>query len=271
MLRLAAFALLFSLGGVAIVGLLEERMLYPFDSHRISPKAAGLSTISEKIFETEGAKLVTWVAPPRAGKPVVLYFHGNAGNLAMRAPRFQHMLAQGYGLVAMAYRGSSGSTGSPSQKAIVSDVRALYRDLHKVLPSDAPRVLYGESLGTGVVIVGLMASEVQPRPAAVVLEAPFTSISDVALNTSPKLAPLTKFLTSPWKSLRDAKALNAPLLVIHGTDDNLIPIEQGRQIFSAAPANSKKFLAVQGAGHTNLWRSDVLQEIWRFIEASGRL
>ncbi len=275
MLRLALFALLFSFGGLLVVSQLEQRMLYPFDSTRVSPSKLGLTNLKEVTFETEGAKLVTWVAPPRQGKPVILYFHGNAGNLALRAGRFRRFTERGYGLVAMAYRGSSGSSGTPSQKAITADVRTLYRNLERVLKTDAPRVLYGESLGTGVVVVGLMSSVVRDAqkgagpPAAVVLEAPYTSVVDVALNMAPELAPLAKHLTSTWETLAAAAHLTTPLLVIHGTKDDLIPITQGRKVFNAAPARDKIFLEVKGANHNDLWRSDTLPAMWRFIDTYG--
>ena len=230
----------------------------------------------KKLLEVKGATLVTWVAAPKAGKPVILYFHGNAGNLANRVGRFRRFIARGYGLVAMAYRGSSGSTGRPSQKAITADVRALYRDLDNVLKTDAPRVLYGESLGSGVVTVALLSSFVIDAekgagpPAAVVLEAPYSSILDVALVMSPELEPLSKYLKSTWESAKHAHYIKSPLLVIHGTDDTLIPIGQGRHVYDAAQSTDKQFLAVKGAGHTDLWRSDVLPKLWQFIDRSSR-
>ncbi|MBU2980736.1 alpha/beta hydrolase [Lentibacter algarum] len=276
MLRVLAYITLFSLGGYVAVGLLEQKMIYPFDSTRVSPAKAGVPNLTEKTLEVDGAQLVTWVAAPRGGKPVILYFHGNAGNLANRAGRFRRFTERGYGLVAMAYRGSSGSTGTPSQKAITADVRTLYRHLDRVLKSDNPRVLYGESLGTGVVILGLLASAVTDAekgagpPAAVVLEAPYSSILDVALGMSPQLEPLSKFLTSTWESAANARYIKSPLLVIHGTEDAFIPIAQGRKVFAAAATNDKQFLAVKGGGHTDLWRSDVLPHLWRFIDRSSR-
>jgi len=274
MLRLLGALAVFGLGGAFGIGLLEQKMLYPFDARAVSPAKAGVPRLSETRFETGGERLVVWRAAPRPGKPVILYFHGNAGNLAMRAGRFNALLDRGYGLVAMAYRGSSGSTGTPSQKAITSDVRALYRDLGKVLDTDAPRVLYGESLGSAVVTVAIMSSverdgDKGTAPAATVLEAPFTSVSDVAKALDPRLARLTPLLRSRWESLEQAHMLDVPLLVIHGTRDELIPIAQGRQIFEAATAQDKQFLAVEGAGHTDLWRADVLETLWDFIDAQG--
>lgn len=271
MLRLLAVLSLLGMGGAFGIGLLEQKMLYPFDSRAISPAQAGVPRLSETRFETGGERLVVWSAAPRPSKPVILYFHGNAGNLALRARRFNALLDSGYGLVAMAYRGSSGSTGTPSQKAMTSDVRALYRDLGKVLDTDAPRVLYGESLGSAVVTVGIMSSVVRDaekgtEPAAVVLEAPFTSVAQVAEALDPRLARLSPLLTSRWESLGQAHMLDVPLLVIHGEQDDLIPLEQGRRMFDAATAQDKRFLAVEGAGHTDLWRADVLETLWDFIE-----
>lgn len=254
---------------------LERMALYPFDSTHVSPQSLGQGRLSEQEWiAPDGSKLIVWTALPNKGKPVIFYLHGNAGNLANRAGRFVRFLDRGYGLIAPAYRGSSGSDGSPSQKVISADIRHIWRNKQDILPTgDAPIVLYGESLGTGVAITGLLASTATDaekgagRPAAVVLEAPFTSIPDVVQGLYPSFSYLADYVTETWDSLRYSNWLIEPLLIIHGTKDELIPIEQGRRIFSAAPTQEKQFITVNGAGHTDLWRSDVLPRLWRFIDA----
>ncbi|WP_322865637.1 alpha/beta hydrolase [Aquicoccus sp. G2-2] len=265
MLKTVAFLAVVAFGGVFGLARIERAALYPFDATRVAPEAVGVQA-REEIFQSGGEKLVLWVARARAGKPVVLYFHGNAGNLAARAGRFDQFLARGFGLVALGYRGSSGSTGVPSERNIAFDAGRLLARVGDYAGA-APVVIYGESLGTGVALAAIERAGVQP--AAVVLEAPFTDIRAVARHAEPKLEPLISQMKSEWNSLRRIKGLKAPLLVIHGSDDELIPIAMGRQVFDAAPGPDRAFIAVKGGHHTDLWRSDVLPRLWRFIDRFG--
>ncbi|MGH1354460.1 MAG: alpha/beta hydrolase [Thalassovita sp.] len=239
----------------------ERWLIYPFDPRHVSPSEAGLPQVTEtRITTPDGETLVVWSAPAKHGKPVILYFHGNAGNLATRKGRFQRMLDQGFGLIAPAYRGSSGSTGAPSEDVLIADAVLIAN--HPDLPQSKRRVVYGESLGTAVSIA-LIAQGTAAD--ALLLEAPLTSIHAMAETHYPALAPLTDKLNNHWPSLDRAHHLTLPLMIVHGTQDTLIPIEMGRQIHTAAPSGNKSFLAVQGAGHTDLWRSDTLPKMWRFL------
>lgn len=262
--------LLFSIlaGGMFNIEELERRSVYPFDTTHVTPGRAGLTGVAERRIAIGDTRLIVWVAKPRKGKPTILYFHGNAGNLANRGWRFQQIVARGYGLVAPAYRGSSGSTGAPSEPALTADAQAVYDALGQLIPDLGPgrTVLYGESLGTGVALK-LAASRRNTPPLAVVLEAPFTSLPDVVRQTMPRFKPLLPLMKNRWSSKTHVRSLTAPLLVLHGTRDRVIPIEQGRQVYAAAPSGSKQFLAVAGAGHSDTWRPDTLPVLWRFIDA----
>jgi hypothetical protein len=255
-------------GGWLSLGALETRAIYPFDATRVLPSAVGVSA-REAVHQANGATMLLWVAQPRPGAPVVLYLHGNAGNLAARAWRFQQFIARGYGVIAPAYRGSSGSTGTPSEAAITADMVSLYKALGDYVPGMSPNavVIYGESLGTGVALK-LVAHGA--KPAAVVLEAPFTSLPDVVRASVPRMTPLIPRMTSIWDSAEHAQKLRAPLLVLHGAQDDLIPIEQGRAVLDAARSGTKQMIEVPGAGHHDIWRGDVMPRLWRFIEAHGR-
>lgn len=269
MLRLC---LLFSIltGGLFNVTELERRAVYPFDTKHVTPARAGLKGVRERQITLGEERLIVWTAAPRKGRPTILYFHGNAGNLANRAWRFEQFLARGYGLVAPAYRGSSGSTGTPSEPALTTDAQTVYDSLKQLLPGVTPArvVIYGESLGTGVALK-LAATRPKTPPIAVVLEAPFTSLPDVVRQTMPRFKPLLPVMKNRWTSSRHVRSLKAPLLVLHGTRDRIIPIEQGRQVYAAAPSKTKHFLAVEGAGHADTWRADTLPELWRFIDAQS--
>jgi len=267
MMRLMMVIGILTGGGVFGLAGIERDMVFPFDPGRVAPGAAGLNGIGVREVRTDGETLVVWVVRPDPGRPVILYFHGNAGNLANRAERFGQFIARGYGLIAPAYRGSSGSSGVPSEAALARDAAEIYTHLEMLIPGLTPDevVLYGESLGTGVALK-LVSQVPEIQPAAAVLEAPYTSLPDVARHIRPQLGPLIWQMRNRFRSLRHARSLTAPLLVLHGTDDPLIPIGQGRQVFDAAGSETKEFLAVAGAGHSDTWRRDTLPALWRFID-----
>ncbi len=273
LLRLGVLLLILAAATVALGRMAERWVLYPFDATEIAPSDAGLPTVKAIRFQNDGETLLAWIAPPKPGKPVIFYLHGNAGNLAARAGRFRRFLARDYGLFAPAYRGSSGSSGSPNEAALTWDAEVALHRLFDEMPALEPWrvVLYGESLGTAVALSLLASPALHPEkghgpPGGVILEAPFTSIPDLAEHHYPGTRALAARLDSTWPSLARAADLQAPLLVLHGSEDALIPMEMGRQIASAAPSRNKSFLPAAGAGHTDLWRTDTLPRLWRFID-----
>lgn len=246
----------------------ERWLFYPFDPTLISPLDVGLTGVSETRVTSGADTLIVWTAPPKPGKPIILYFHGNAGNLATRAGRFRRFIDRGYGLIAPAYRGSSGSTGSASEDSLITDAQVVYgfSDWPNWPEKPAPMVVYGESLGTAVAIA-LLAELADETPDSLVLEAPFTSIKGMAEIHYPALAAYADSLENKWPSLDRVARLNLPMLILHGTKDKLIPHSMGLAIHSAASSRQKTFLSVTGGGHADLWRSDTLPRLWRFIDA----
>jgi len=262
MIRLALVGLIVVFAGWLGLERIERALVYPFDSTETAPDLPGLSA---QDFDRDGTRLVIWHAAPRPGKPVIFYLHGNAGGLKHRTARFRHFLDRGYGLIAPAYRGSSGSAGIPGQEAITADMRAFWAARARWVPPDSPVVVYGESLGTGIAMVALL-SQVN-APEAAILEAPYSSIADVARAAYPGIEPLLAQLQNRWDSLSVADRVEARMLVLHGTRDQVIPVEQGRAVFAALASSEKQFIEVPDADHHTLWRSDVLPRMWHFIEA----
>jgi fermentation-respiration switch protein FrsA (DUF1100 family) len=263
-----AIALIFlSGGGWFGLGTFERKAVYPFDPTRIAPAALGLEGVTETTFTSVGHDLIVWIAMPEPGKPTILYLHGNAGNLANRTWRFQRLLDRGYGLIAPAYRGSSGSTGRPSEAAITRDLRNLYSDLGGRITELTPDriVIYGESLGSGVALKLLDAPEIA-QPAGVVLEAPYTSLPDVVRYVYPQLESLIPRMKNIWDSQTHARSLTAPLLILHGAQDSIIPPAQGRLVLEAAGSQKKEFVMVPGADHSDTWQDQSLLRLWRFID-----
>ena len=278
-------AALTPLAAYAGLGWIERRQVYQFDTQEVDPAWLGLDGVrAVDVQNADGGRLIVWFAAPAPGQPVIFYLHGNAGDLANRAQRIAIFRAWGYGVIMPSYRGSSGSAGRPGQRAITADVRQLWQQRGALLAeagagaeagaaSQAPVIVYGESLGSGVAVAGLLASPAAQAdpPAALVLEAPFTSIPAVARALAPGLALLNPVMQERWDSLANVAHVTMPLMVLHGDRDPLIPFAQGRQLFEAAPSADKRFLPVAGAGHNDLWRPVVIDSLRRFIDTRGQV
>ncbi len=195
----------------------------------------------------DGLTLTGWYAPPTAPQTgVVVYFQGNAGTLADRAPKVWPFLTEGYGVLLAGYRGYGGNPGSPTEAGLIADGRAA---VDYVLGQGVPRdqiVLFGESLGSGVA-VPLAAADAY---AALILEAPFTSAADVGQRAYPFL-PVKLLIQDRFDSMAVIDRIQAPLLVVHGENDRITPIVFGRRLFAAAP-EPKTGHFLPGAGHNNL-------------------
>lgn len=260
MMKTGAALLAFYLFVVLAAWLGQRRLLYAPDPRRITPASLGLSELTEQELATpDGARLVTWRHPARAGQPTILYFHGNAGNLANRAFRARAYAQAGFGLLMLSYRGYGGSTGKPSEAANVTDARLAYETLisEDIQPSSI--VLYGESLGSGVAVQVAVGKPV----AAIVLDAPFTSILDVAMGAYPFL-PVRPLLIDRYDSMQYIKRVKAPLLVLHGTRDLVIPVAMGQALHAAA--NEPKRLHIFPEGdHSNLDEYGAVEVVGRWI------
>ncbi len=189
----------------------------------------------------DGVRLHAWWVDPPGARAATLFLHGNGGNLTHRIPHMREVAAAGSAVLVIDYRGYGRSEGFPTERGLYSDADAGYDHLQAL---GRPIVIHGESLGAAVAI-DLAAR----RPcAALVLEAPFTSARAVAGRIMPVLGPA---LVSGYDSTRKIQRIRAPLLVIHGDRDSVVPIELGRALFESAP-ESKTFWTVPGADHNNL-------------------
>jgi fermentation-respiration switch protein FrsA (DUF1100 family) len=164
----------------------------------------------------------------------------------------------------LSYRGYSGSTGRPTERRNVADARLAYEALlaEGVKPSNI--VLYGESLGSGVAVQ--LAAE---KPVGgIVLDAPYTSIVDVAAGAYPYF-PVRPFLFDRYETLRYLSRVKAPLLVVHGEADEVIPVAMGRAVYAAGNA-PKELVTFPGAGHSDHHLYGSSEEIYRWIESLSR-
>jgi fermentation-respiration switch protein FrsA (DUF1100 family) len=244
---LVAIALIAWCGGLALLYFAQRSILFPIpETKRTSPQAAGLPQAEEHVLQTsDGEALVAWHVPPRAGKPVVIFFHGNGDILAWRAPWFATLIADGTGLVAVSFRGYAGSSGSPSEAGLLQDAEAAYAfAAQRYAPERI--VSWGFSLGTGPAI----ALAARHRIAALILEAPYTSIADIAAAAFP-FAPVRWFVRDPFHADRWIADVTAPVLIMHGGRDVTIPIRFGEKLYAFA-REPKQMVRFPEAAHNDL-------------------
>lgn len=234
----------------------EDRVVYPFDKTYSVPSDAGEPRLKETPFQTaDGETLILWEAPPPGDRPIVLYLPGNSGTLADRTPRFSALIDRGFGVTALAYRGSSGSTGRPSEAALTQDAIAVAQSYE-----GRNLILYGESLGSALA-VKLAAEEIGN---AVVLEAPFLSIPDLLAVQYPA-EDLRHLFTQTWASKDRMGDIDQPLLIIHGTEDRLVPFFHGETLFERAGSEKKRLIAIKGSDHSGLWTEAAVRELSIFL------
>lgn len=240
---------------------MQRRLMYFPDPVRVEPSAFALAGVEERELKTaDGATLVAWYGRAAPGQPTLLYFHGNAGNLASRSERVRKYVERGIGILMLSYRGYGGSTGSPSERANVADAKVAYDALIRdgLAPKDI--ILYGELLGSGVAVQ--LAAD---KPVgAVILDAPYTSIVDVAAQAYPFL-PVRGFILDRYDTMRHLNGVKAPLLVLHGEEDEVIPVAMGRAVYDAAKG-LKEIVTFPGAGHSDHHLSGSYEEVFRWID-----
>ena len=263
--RIILWSLVLYIGAFAVVWFARSLFIYPFDPTYVTPAKAGEPRLSEyNLVTSDGETLILWARPAKGQKATILYFHGNAGNLAGRAQRFNRLIDRGYGVVALGYRRSSGSTGHPTEAAINHDALLVRNELSNIL-GQSPKgkiVYYGESLGTGVATK--LATSVAPD--ALILEAPYISVVSLAQKQMP-IFPIDLILDQRWETHQYIPSIHSPTLVLHGTNDQVIPYRHGKTIFNLSGAGHKKMETIKGGNHLSAFTVQGQKAIYRFIEA----
>jgi fermentation-respiration switch protein FrsA (DUF1100 family) len=248
---------------IALAGLLfvmQRKLQYVPDPRLVEPGEAGLEGFASLRIDTpDGERLVAWQAMPEGGLATIVYFQGNAQGLAARAERFRLFQQAGYGVLALGYRGFSGSSGQPSEQGLLTDGATAVEFLRASGISPDRLVYYGESLGTGIAVQ--LAGSDRTRPAAVILEAPFTSAADIA-RLSYWFLPVGLLMHEQFRSIEHIGAMQSPLFVLHGDADGVVPMAHGRRIFEAA-GEPKEMMEIPGGSHGMA----LTPEIWARIDA----
>ena len=226
----------------------QRKLQYHPENKGLTPESVGIiGARIETLTTADGQNIILWYAPARPGMPTILYFQGNAGEIGDRPLRFNYYHSRGFGVAYLSYRGFGGSSGSPSEAGLITDANAAYDWLIAKGVEPGRIVLLGESLGSGVAVQLAAKREV----GALALEAPYTSTAEVAAKIYWWL-PVHALMKDQFKSIDFIAAVVAPLLIIHGEEDRLVPVEFGKRLFAAAN-QPKELDVVPGFGHDVLF------------------
>lgn len=269
-LRLLLMLGLLWTGAVGGALLFRHALIYPFVGDFAVERIAGLPrgrvvTLPAPDGVSGGLPITAWVADPLPGHPVILHFTGNAGWLPAGAIKMREFVQRGYGTAILAYRGAGDRPGSPDQAALTADALALYDALPTLFRDrEEPPVVYGVSLGAALA-VQLSAR----RPvASLVLEAPFTRLCEAGEYAYPVLPACLLMWDEHWDSLQAIGEVDAPVLVLHGEADRVIPVDQGERLFAAA-SEPKELILYPAGRHNDLRLYGAGTDIIAWLEGLG--
>lgn len=188
-----------------------------------------------------------WLAQPAPAAPVALYLHGARWDVRSSAGRMRRLHELGFSVLGIDYRGFGKSSAAlPSEESAVEDARAAWRWIAERQPQ-ARRFVYGHSLGGGVAVQ--LAASVDDA-AGLMLEGTFTSIADVFASTRWGWLPIGPLITQRFDSAATIGKVKVPVLVVHGSEDRVIPPALGRALYERASA-PKRLVLVEGGTHHN--------------------
>jgi fermentation-respiration switch protein FrsA (DUF1100 family) len=226
---------------------LDELLLFqPTKYPKGDWEPAGLDFADAWITAEDGTQIHGWYCPAEKPKAVVLYCHGNGGNLAGRAPTLKFLQeTMGVSVLIFDYRGYGRSEGKATVAGAMADANAARAELAKLAKvNESDIVLFGRSLGGAIAIQ--LAADAPPR--GLIVESSFSSLREVAAEHFPKLAWLVA--KNKLNSAQAIAEVRCPLLQCHGDADRVISYESGRRLFAAAK-HPKRFITLAGVGHND--------------------
>ena len=249
-------ALALYVGFSLMLFLLQDRLVFlphmPGRELEATPEALNLAYEDAWIGTEDGERLHGWFVPADSSRGTLLFFHGNAGNISHRLQSLLIFNRLGLDVLMVDYRGYGQSSGSPGEQGTYLDARAAWDYLVGERGVEGDRVvIFGRSLGGAV--GAWLASRDDVSPAGLVVESTFSSGLDMGRRLYPVLP--VRLITRIDYPVRDyVTAIDAPLLVIHSRDDEIIPFDMGRAVFDAA-TGPKSFLELSGDHNAGFWLS----------------
>jgi uncharacterized protein len=241
----------------------QRRLQYRPETIRTLPGAIGLPQAVEHVITTADAhNIIVWKITPRPGFPIIVFLPGSHGALRLHVDRFRHLTADGTGLLALSYRGFGGSSGSPTERGLIEDARSLWDHATTYYPLES-LVLWGYSLGTAVAI----ALAAQRPVRRLIVEGSFVSAAAIAQHRYP-MFPARWCLLDKFDCGALVTRVKAPILMLHGAADKVVPISEARQLFDLATSRKKLVIFPEG-GHEDLFDHGVTRSARAFLEDEG--
>ncbi len=247
------------LATLAILFALQSRFIYPAPQERVEP-AQGFEAV--ELLTPDGLDLIVHWRSPEVGKPVVVWFHGNASSLAGSRAETAVLAEKGYGVLLASYRGYGGNAGDPAEQGFYDDGRTVMKFLTEQGIDPADTIIGGTSIGSGTATQ--MAQEF--APGALILVSPFTSLTEVASNALP-IFPVRLLLRDKFENVDKVGDMKTPVLIQHGTDDNVVPFALGRALSEAA--QNSTFQPFEGAGHDLSFEREAQEAQALWLEGMG--
>lgn len=245
---------------VALMYYAQRGLLYPGASLAgAAPRTAPWGK-SARIRTEDGEILYALHARASVGAPTVLYFHGNADRVTNYAFLAEGLAARGIGLLAVSYRGFTGSSGSPTEAGLLLDGLAAYDWLAS--NTSGPIIALGQSLGSAVAI---HLGRERPELDGLILVSAFDSIVGLASGIYFFL-PVRPFLKDTFRADRWIADVGQPKLFVHGERDAVVPIRHGRNIFELAP-EPRQMRLFESRGHNDIWTDELMDDVAAFIRA----
>jgi hypothetical protein len=251
--------------GFFLLRFFEKKNLYfPLKEIETTPADIHLEFEDISLTTDDRVQITGWFVSSDKSRGVVLFCHGNGGNISHRLEKIKILNNIGLDVFIFDYRGYGRSSGRPFEEGLYLDAEAAYTYLHnqRKVPSDKI-ILYGESLG-GAVAVDLATNY---ETGGIIIEGSFTSVPDMAKRLVPFMPSF--ILSSRYNSYKKIANISSPILIIHSADDEIVPFEMGRRLFNAAP-EPKEFVELKG-GHNDAFlvsQETFIQAIDAFL---GRL
>ena len=252
---------------VVLVYLFQGRLLYlPSIGGRdlaATPADIGLQFDEVRFTAGDGTSLHGWFVPAAGAERVLLHCHGNAGNISHRLDAIRIFHELGLNVFIFDYRGYGLSAGRPNEPGTYQDAEAAWRHLESRGFSAADIVVHGQSLGAAIAAQLARAR----RPAALILESPFTSIADIASHHYWFL-PVRWLARFEYATAAYVRDVHAPTLVIHSAGDEIVPVEHGREVFALAN-EPRTFLEIAGDHNAGFLLSGALytEGVRQFLRA----
>ena len=252
---LLALAVLLGAGCAALVTQERELTFRPVReaSGWFSGLPAGVREFYLPVADAPGAeRLHAWYWPSdEAGAPTLLYLHGVRWNLTGHLRRIENLRSFGFSVVAIDYRGFGKSDGEmPSEEGVYDDAAVAWRWLVAREPDASKRYVYGHSLGTAVATELAVGGAARDGVAGLILEGGFTSLPEMAKALAPSWLPIDWLVTQRFDTIDKIARVPAPVLLVHGTGDRLVPHRFSEALYAAA-RDPKKLVIVEGGGHYN--------------------